>query len=167
MPDILFLKDTDGDGHADVRQIVLTGFDTSQDLYRLNSLLWGVDGWIYARGVGHTPIHWGDDPNGPVLSTEGMNFRFKPKEKKFEAVSGMSSCFGLTMDDWGRLFFSNSASHVYQVVLADRYLKRNPFLAAPPLTRKSPTTAASPRSIEFRRRNLGASSGRSSGTSRV
>jgi len=135
-PDILFLKDTDGDGHADVRRVVLTGFDASQDLYRLNSLLWGNDGWIYARGVGDTPIHWGDDPNGPALSTAGMNFRFRPRERRFEAVSGMSSCFGLTMDDWGHLFFSNSASHVYQVVVPDYYLRRNPFLAAPALTRE-------------------------------
>jgi putative membrane-bound dehydrogenase-like protein len=135
-PDILFLKDTDGDGHADVRRVVLTGFDTSQDLYRVNSLLWGIDGWIYARGVGDTPIRWGDDPNGPALSTAGMNFRFRPRERKFEAVSGLSSCFGLTMDDWGHLFFSNSASHVYQVVVRDDYLRRNPFLAAPALTRE-------------------------------
>jgi putative membrane-bound dehydrogenase-like protein len=133
-PDILFLKDTDGDGHADVRKVVLTGFDTRQDLYRLNSLFWGVDGWIYARGVGDTPIHWGDDPKGPALSTGGMNFRFRPWERKLEPVSGMSSCFGLTTDDLGHLFFSNSASHVYQVVFPDRYLKRNPYLAAPPLT---------------------------------
>jgi putative membrane-bound dehydrogenase-like protein len=51
-PDIIFLKDTKGDGHADVRQVILTGFDDSQDLYRVNSLQWGIDGWIYARGVG-------------------------------------------------------------------------------------------------------------------
>jgi len=134
-PDIYFLKDTDGDGHADVRKVVLTGFDTTDDLYRVNSLQWGIDGWIYARGRGNTPLRWGDDP-GTVLSTQNMDFRFKPREKKFEAVSGQSSCFGLTMDDWGRRFFSDSARHVIQVVLPNRYLARNPFLAAPPLTRE-------------------------------
>ncbi len=133
-PDILFLKDTDGDGHADVREVLLTGFSTSEDLYRVNSLFWGNDGWLYARGVGDTPVHWGDDPNGPSLSTEGMNFRFRPKTRGFEAISGESGCFGLTMDDWGHLFYSNSGRHVFQVVLPDRYLRRNPFLAAPPLT---------------------------------
>jgi putative membrane-bound dehydrogenase-like protein len=135
-PDILFFKDTDGDGHADVRKLVLAGFDASRDLYRLNSLFWGVDGWIYARGVGDTPIHWGDDQGGPALSTGGMNFRFRPWERKLEPVSGLSSCFGLTTDDWGHLLFSNSASHVYQVVFPDRYLRRNPYLAAPPLFRE-------------------------------
>ena len=137
-PDILFLKDTDGDARADVRKVILTGFDASQDLYRVNGLLWGVDGWIYARGVGDTPIHWGDDPNGPALSTKGMNFRFRPKQKQFEAVSGMSSCVGLTTDDWGHLFFTNSAEHVYQVVLPRKYLSRNPNLVAPsPVTQIS------------------------------
>ncbi|MBI4584827.1 MAG: c-type cytochrome [Planctomycetes bacterium] len=137
-PDLWFLKDTDGDRRADVRRPLLTGFDDSRDLYRVNSLLWGIDGWIYARGVGNTPIRWGDDPQGPALSTEGMDFRFRPREKRFEALSGLSSCFGLTMDNWGRRFFSNSASHVYQVVLPNHYLKRNPFLAAPPLVREIP-----------------------------
>jgi putative membrane-bound dehydrogenase-like protein len=135
-PDILFFKDTDGDGHADVRRVVLTGFDTTDDLYRVNSLQWGNDGWIYARGVGDTPIRWGDAPDGPALSTRGMNFRFRPKPKQFEALSGLSSCFGLTLDDWGRAFFPDSSRHVYQVVLPDRYLARNPFLAAPQTVRE-------------------------------
>src|SRR2546428_6121538 len=137
-PDILFLKDTDGDGRADVRKTILTGFDTSQDLYRVNGLLWGVDGWIYARGVGDMPIHWGDDPKGEALSTKGMNFRFKPKEKKFEAVSGMSSCVGLTQDDYGHLFFTNSAEHIYQVVLPHKYLSRNRNLVAPRVVTQIP-----------------------------
>ena len=132
-PDILFFKDTDGDEHADVREVLLTGFSTDKDLYRVNSLFWGNDGWIYARGVDDTPIHWGDDLKGPALSTDGMNFRFQPKARRFEAISGMSGCFGLTMDDWGHLFFTNSGRHVHQVVLPDRYLRRNPYLAAPPL----------------------------------
>ncbi len=135
-PDILFFKDTDGDGYADVRKVVLTGFDTGDDLYRVNSLQWGVDGWIYARGRGNTPVRWGDDPTGAPLSTQNMDFRFRPREKSFEAVSGRSGCFGLTMDDFGRRFYSDSAHHVHHVVLPNRYLSRNPFLAAPPLTRE-------------------------------
>ena len=133
-PDILFLKDTDGDGIADVRETVLTGFDTHQDLYRVNSLVWGVDGWIYARGVGNTPIHWGDDPDGEAMSTENGNFRFRPRTREFEAVSGKSGCFGLTTDDWGRFFYPNSSSHLEQIVLPKHYLKRNSYLSVPSLT---------------------------------
>ncbi len=134
-PDLLFFKDTDGDGHADVRKTVLTGFDTTDDLYRVNSLTWGIDGWVYARGRGNTPLFWGDDPKAPPLTTHGMDFRFRPRERKLEAVSGRSSCFGLTVDDWGRRFFSDSAHHVHQVVIGNRYLARNPYLAAPSLAR--------------------------------
>src|SRR5262249_50532681 len=68
-------------------------------------------------------------------STRNMDFRFKPRERKFEALSGLSSCFGLTQDDWGHGFFTNSSSHVHQIVLPNRYLGRNPYLAAPGLTR--------------------------------
>lgn len=130
-PDIFFLKDTDGDGRADVREVVLTGFDTRNDLYRVNSLYYAPDGWIYARGNGDTPIHWGDDLEGPALSTKGGDFRFKPRERKFEAITGWSSCFGETCDDWGNRFVTNSAEHVTQFVLPRRYIARNPNLVAP------------------------------------
>ena len=130
-PEILFLKDTDGDGRADVREVVLTGFDTENDLYRVNSLYYGNDGWIYARGVGDKPLHWGDRPDGPALSTGGGDFRFKPREHLLEPLAGLSSCFGETMDDRGRRFISNSAEHIHQLVLPKKYSARNPNLVTP------------------------------------
>ena len=75
-------------------------FPPIQDLYRVNSLFWGNDGWIYARGVDDTPIHWGDDLKGPALSTDGMNFRFQPKAATFRGDIGN---VGLLRIDDGRL----------------------------------------------------------------
>jgi len=40
-PDILFLKDTDGDGQADERQVVFTGFGEGNQQLRVNGLIWG------------------------------------------------------------------------------------------------------------------------------
>ncbi len=130
-PDILFFKDTDGDGYADERKTILTGFDAGHDLSRINSLNWGIDGWIYARGVGNTPVRWGDDPRGPTLSTDKMDIRFQPRERRFEAVTGMSSSHGLALDDFGRRFFSDSSHHIHQNVLPASALRRNPYLAGP------------------------------------
>ena len=43
-PDLLYLKDTDGDGKADVRRVVFTGFGTDiAGEGMLNSFRWGLD----------------------------------------------------------------------------------------------------------------------------
>ena len=43
-PDLLYLKDTDGDGKADVRRVVFTGFGSDQaGEGMLNSFRWGLD----------------------------------------------------------------------------------------------------------------------------
>ena len=50
-PDVLFMKDTDGDGKCDVRQVLLTGFDTKRSTQlRVNDPTLGPDGWIYLAG---------------------------------------------------------------------------------------------------------------------
>ena len=53
-PDLLYAKDTDGDGVADVKKVMFAGFGTQNVQGLLNGLLWGLDGWIYgvAGGTG-------------------------------------------------------------------------------------------------------------------
>jgi putative membrane-bound dehydrogenase-like protein len=45
-PDLITLEDTDGDGRADKRTVVLTGFGHT-DNGSLHGLLFGPDGWLY------------------------------------------------------------------------------------------------------------------------
>ena len=46
-PDIYYLKDTDGDGKADVRKVVFTGFGRSNVQGLINSFQWGLDNRIH------------------------------------------------------------------------------------------------------------------------
>jgi hypothetical protein len=47
-PDIFYMKDNDGDGRADERRVILTGFDTTGSTQlRVNTPLLGPDGWIW------------------------------------------------------------------------------------------------------------------------
>ena len=46
-PDLLFLKDTDGDDKADVRYVILQGLGTSDTHHSANNLIYGPDGGIY------------------------------------------------------------------------------------------------------------------------
>ena len=47
-PNIWFLRDTDGDGRANDRQVILTGFGEGNTQLRVNGLCWGLDNTIYA-----------------------------------------------------------------------------------------------------------------------
>ena len=51
-PHVLYLEDTTGDGHADKREVVLTGFAVSNPQHNVNNPELGLDNWIY---LGHEP----------------------------------------------------------------------------------------------------------------
>jgi glucose/arabinose dehydrogenase len=52
-PDIWYLKDTNGDGVADVREKVFTGFGTKNQQAMLNNLQFGLDHRIYGSTAGN------------------------------------------------------------------------------------------------------------------
>lgn len=52
-PDIFHMKDTTGDGVADVRRVVFSGFGTSKSEDIANNLKWGLDNWIYGASSYH------------------------------------------------------------------------------------------------------------------
>ena len=46
-PDILYLKDTSGDGEEHVHWTVFTGLGTAKSEDIVNDLKWGMDNWVY------------------------------------------------------------------------------------------------------------------------
>lgn len=46
-PHTLFLKDTDGDDKADVRQVLFTGWSVGDTHAGPSNLVWGLDNWLY------------------------------------------------------------------------------------------------------------------------
>ncbi len=131
-PDILYLKDTDGDLKADEKTVLFTGFTTLVDPEgRVNNLRFGIDNWIYVSNDSQAgEIEFSRKPEGPPVSVLGTDFRFRLDRDLFEAASGATR-FGQTFDVWGHRFFSQAGQHVNHVVMARRYLQRNPFLTAP------------------------------------
>ena len=131
-PDILYAKDTNGDGVADVRKVAFTGFGTDNVQGLLNGLLWGPDGWIYGvASVNGGTIQNRLRPEKKPVSVRGRDFRFKPDGSAFEAISGGGQ-FGHCFDDWGHRFTCNNSNHIRQIVLPSHYLERNPDLTPPP-----------------------------------
>ncbi len=128
-PDVLFLRDTDGDGRADERRVLLTGFDTAKSTQlRVNAPLLGPDGWIWlASGLSGGKI---SNPEHPEYGTLDLktDVRFHPESGRFEAVDGRSQ-FGHSFDDFGQRFICMNRIQVQHVVMPSSALERNPLLA--------------------------------------
>ncbi|MEZ6072999.1 MAG: CehA/McbA family metallohydrolase [Pirellulales bacterium] len=130
-PDIWYMKDTDGDGVADLRERVYTGFGTGNQQAMLNNLTWGLDHKIYGStaGNGGNVQHVGHDEEAPV-AVDGHDFRFSPREGRFESITGTVQ-FGTTFDDWGNRFLCSQSQPLRYAALPERYLRRNPYLPVP------------------------------------
>jgi putative membrane-bound dehydrogenase-like protein len=127
-PDIWFLKDTDGDGKADVKQRLFTGFKEGNPQLRVNHPTLGIDNWIYvANGLSGGEVRRADREDSDKIPIPQMDFRFRPDRSEFEATAGNAQ-FGMSFDDFGNRFVCSNRQHVAHVVLPDRYLKRNPHL---------------------------------------
>jgi putative membrane-bound dehydrogenase-like protein len=137
-PEVLFLRDTDGDGRADVREVLASGLSTGNQQLRANGLRWGLDGWVHCAAGGHYR-GYGEGSHlrtrlGDVL-VGSRDFRFKPDTGELEPTSGPSQ-FGRNRDDWGHWFGTQNSRPLWHYVLADHYLRRDPHVPAPDPTRQ-------------------------------
>ncbi len=129
-PDVWYLKDTDGDGKADIRQKVYTGFKKLNVQALINNLVWGLDHRIYgAGGTNGGQIRPADQPTAKPFVMSRHDFRFDPVGAQFELISG-GARFGGTFDDWGNRFLCNIRNPAQHIMLPMRYLARNPAFAA-------------------------------------
>ncbi|MCY2973950.1 MAG: HEAT repeat domain-containing protein [Planctomycetota bacterium] len=132
-PDLLYLKDTDGDGKSDLRQRVITGFGTSNVQGLMNSFRWGLDNRIHiaCSSVGGEILsaHAPSDTVG--VSIRGRDLALNPGTYEFEPTSGAAQ-HGMCFDDWGRKFVSSNSDHIQQVMYEDNYVARNPYVKPPP-----------------------------------
>src|SRR3546814_20257360 len=75
-PYILFLKDTTGDGRADAREVLFSGFFENNSEAQITNLRFGVDNWIYASKNGQTgEIRFARKPDAPHVSPSGPALR--------------------------------------------------------------------------------------------
>jgi putative membrane-bound dehydrogenase-like protein len=128
---LVYMKDTDGDGKADVNETWFTGFAELNTQLRANHPRLGLDNWIYvANGLRGGKVVNKKLGEAEPINISGMDFRFDPLTGKAEAISGNGQ-FGLCFDDWGNRFNCSNRNPVRHVVIEDRYLKANPGVTVP------------------------------------
>ncbi len=126
-PDILYAEDTDNDGKADIVEKLFTGFATHNYQARVNSLQYGLDGWVY----GSCGLFGGEITSvktGEVNALGQRDFRINPDSGVLEPATGATQQ-GRVRNDWGDWFGCDNGTMLMHYPLANEYLRRNPYLA--------------------------------------
>jgi putative heme-binding domain-containing protein len=120
---ILKLTDTDGDGKADKRENLFTGFGYRDTHGMYNSFTPMPDGWVYAcHGYLNDSTVKGKDGH-EVKMNSGNTFRFKPDGSRIEVFTrGQVNPFGITVDPWLNVYTADCHSKpVTQLIRGAHY----------------------------------------------
>ena len=101
-PDLLYLRDTDGDGKADTRERVLHGLDAADSHHETNSMCYEPGGAVYLSD-GVFLCSNVETFNGPIRNVNGAIYRYEPLTGKFmrHAPYGFANPHGRVFDYWG------------------------------------------------------------------
>jgi putative membrane-bound dehydrogenase-like protein len=125
-PDFIFLKDTDGDDVADVREVIMTGWGKSDThagpsnlKYGFDNKIWGVLGYSGFKG----------EVSGVNHSFGQGVYRFEPAGENLEYLGNTSNnTWGLGFTEDFETFISTAnGQHSVYFAMANSYLKRPVF----------------------------------------
>ncbi len=123
IPNIWFLRDTDGDDKVDKREKLYGPFDTTRDTHGMcNAFTRGLDGWLYAcHGFNNQSTVAGTDGHEVVMHS-GNTFRFKLDGSRIEHFThGQVNPFGMAIDQHGDLFSADCHTKPISLLLRGGY----------------------------------------------
>ena len=112
LPEVLFLRDTNGDGRADHREVIHSGLPIPANPHMApSSPALTIDNWIYAHQV-------------------DRRLRYAAGTWRAEPSGRLAGQWGLSQDDYGRLFFGYNQDHLRGSLVPPHYAVRNPHYTA-------------------------------------
>jgi putative heme-binding domain-containing protein len=141
-PDLLFLKDTDGDGKADLRVRVLHGLDSADSHHTANSFALDPGGALYFQEgtFHHSQV---ETPYGPPVRCANAGvFRYEPRTGKFDAyvTYPFANPHGHVWDRWGQDFvYDGTTSEPYHGALFSGHLDFPSKHSKPPVVYQPPS----------------------------
>ncbi|MFN5322306.1 MAG: neutral/alkaline non-lysosomal ceramidase N-terminal domain-containing protein [Planctomycetota bacterium] len=140
-PDILFAADRDGDGRAEVREVVWSGFATHNPHARVNSLRWGLDGYLYGSGGLFGGRLTREIASGTeVVEATNRDFRLAVNDLSASPATGQTQQ-GRARDDFDNWFGCNNSVLLQHYPLAYSLTERNSRLSPPELVHVVPSDA--------------------------
>jgi glucose/arabinose dehydrogenase len=137
MPDLVFLKDTNGDDVADERERVLNGLDSADTHHAMNSFVLDPGGALYFQEgtFHHTQVESIYGP--PVRCANAGVFRYEPRTHRFEVyvTYPFANPHGHVFDHWGQDFVTDGTGSVNYYAAAfsgrldypDKHRELDPF----------------------------------------
>ncbi len=109
-PDIMFLRDTDGDDRADVRVRKLVGFDSADSHHGIAAFHWGPGGTLYFQ-EGTFKFSQVESPYGLHRLAEAGIWKYNPRTEKFgvHVSFTFSNPWGHIFDRWGQDFIGDAS----------------------------------------------------------
>jgi hypothetical protein len=109
-PNLVFLKDTNGDDVADTKTIVLGGFDSADSHHSISAFTWDQGGALYFQEgtFHHTQV---ETPYGPKRLVNAGVFRFEPRTFRFDIFVSynFANPWGHYVDSWGQNFIADAS----------------------------------------------------------
>jgi len=107
--EVLFLKDTDGDGKADFREVVLSGFGTEDTHHLLHTFQFGPEGMLWFNQSIYIHSHV-ETPWGVRRLLGGGIWHYRTETGRLEVYSkGLVNPWGHAFDYWGQDFATDGA----------------------------------------------------------
>ncbi len=125
-PDLVFLKDTNGDDKYDVKERLIHGLDTADTHHTANSFVLDAGGAVYMQEgtFHHTQV---ESPWGPTRRVaNGAVFRYEPRAQKFDVyvTYGFANPHGHAFDAWGQdIVVDGTGAVPYHAPLFSSYLE--------------------------------------------
>jgi putative heme-binding domain-containing protein len=109
--ELLHFKDTDGDGRADQKRVVLSGFGTEDTHHIVHTLHWGHDGQLYFDQSIYIHSHI-ETPNGVVRLNSGGIWSLRPSTMELAVyLRGFCNPWGHQFDEFGQSFVTDGAGY--------------------------------------------------------
>ena len=123
--DIAFLHDTDGDGKADKRTVILTGFGVQDSHLFPHQFMRAPGGWIWmAQGAfNYSNVRRPDEPPEKAVKFDQTRMaKFRPDGSGFDITSnGPCNIWGLVLDGEGQAWIQEANDFGYPVMAFHEY----------------------------------------------
>ena len=107
--ELIFLRDTDGDGHADTRHVLLSGFGTEDTHHIIHTFRGAPDGGFYFNQSIYIHSHV-ETPWGIRRLGGGGVWHYRPETGQLEIFTrGQVNPWGHVIDKWGQSFTTDGA----------------------------------------------------------
>jgi len=124
-PDIVFLSDTDGDGKADKREVILTGFGVQDSHLFPHQFTRAPGGWIwFAQGAfNYSKVRRANEPPEKAVKFDMTRMaKFRPDGSDFTITSqGPCNIWGLVINGEGEAFIQEANDFGYPVIPFHEY----------------------------------------------